>query len=81
MWITVNERGRKNTWHDLHRSSRASVADVTRKLGISEQTLYRWKERFAGLGIAELRCLQTLEEGKRKVKQLVADPSLDKKML
>jgi putative transposase len=40
------------------------VAEVIRKLGISEQTFYRWKKRFAGLGIAELRRLRILEEEK-----------------
>jgi putative transposase len=38
------------------------VAKVTRKLGISEQTFYRWKRRYAGLGIAELRRLKQLEQ-------------------
>jgi putative transposase len=57
------------------------VAEIIRKLGISEQTFYRWKKRFAQLGIAELRRLRTLEEENKKLKQLVADLSLDKKML
>jgi len=57
------------------------VAEIIRKLGISEQTFYRWKKRFAGLGIAELRRLRTLEEENSKLKQLVAGLSLDKKML
>jgi putative transposase len=61
--------------------SGASVAEIIRKLGISEQTFYRWKKRFAGLGIAELRRLRIIEEENRKLKQLVADLSLDKKML
>jgi putative transposase len=61
--------------------SGTSVAEVIRKLGISEQTFYRWKTRFAGLGIAELRRLRTLEEENRELKQLVADLNLDKKML
>jgi putative transposase len=61
--------------------SGTSVAEVIRKLGISEQTFSRWKKRFAGLGIAELRRLRTLEEENRKPKQLVADLSLDQKML
>jgi len=42
-----------------------SVAEVIRKLGISEQTFYRWKMRFAGLGIAELRRLRISEEENR----------------
>ena len=57
------------------------VAEIIRKLGISEQTFYRWKKKYAGLGIAELRRLKQLEEENRKLKQLVADLSLDKKML
>ena len=61
--------------------SGTSVAEIIRKLGISEQTFYRWKKRFAGLGIAELRRLRIIEEENRKLKQLAADLSLDKKML
>jgi len=57
------------------------VAEIIRRLGVSEQTFYRWKKQFAGLGVAELRRLQTLEEENRKLKQLVADLSLDKKTL
>jgi putative transposase len=58
-----------------------SVTELTRKLGISEQTFYRWKRKFAGLGVAELRRLRQLEEENKKLKQLVADLSLDKRML
>jgi len=47
------------------------VAEVIRKMGISEQTFYRWKKQYAGMGVAELR----------RLKQLVADLSLDKVML
>jgi putative transposase len=50
-------------------------------MGISEQTFYRWKKKFAGLGVAELRRLKQLEDENRKLKRLVADLSLDKKML
>lgn len=58
-----------------------AVAEVIRKLGISEQTFYRWKKQYAGMGVAELRRLKQLEEENRKLKQLVADLSLDKVML
>jgi putative transposase len=58
-----------------------SVDEVCRKMGISQQTFYRWKKKFAGLGVAELRRLKQLEEENRKLKQLVADLSLDKTML
>ena len=56
------------------------VAKIIRKLGISEQTFYRWKKRFAGLGIAQLQRLRIIEEENGKLKQLVADLSFDKKM-
>ena len=57
------------------------VAEVIRKMGISEQTFYRWKKQYAGMGVAELRRMKQLEEENRKLKQLVADLSLDKAML
>ena len=57
------------------------VAEACRKLGISEQTFYRWKRKFAGMGVAELRRLRQLEEENRKLTQLVADLTLDKHML
>ena len=59
----------------------ASVTEICRKLSIAEQTFYRWKRKFAGLGVAELRRLRQLEEENRKLKQLVADLTLDKHML
>lgn len=59
----------------------AAVRDVCRKMGVSEQTYYRWKKKFAGMGVAEVRRLKQLEEENRKLKQLVADLSLDKHIL
>jgi len=58
-----------------------AVAEVIRKMGISEQTFYRWKEQYAGMGVAELRRLKQLEEENRELKERVADLSLDKVML
>ena len=57
------------------------VAEIIRKLGVTEQTFYRWKKKFACLGVAELRRLRQLEEENKKLQALVADLSLDKKML
>lgn len=57
------------------------MLEVCRKLGVSEQTFYRWKRKFAGMGIAELRRLRQLEEENRRLKQLVADLTLDRHML
>jgi putative transposase len=61
--------------------SGVSVADVCRQTGVTEMTFYRWKRKYAGLGIAELRRLKLLEEANRKLKQLVADLALDQAML
>ena len=57
------------------------VSEVTRKLGITNQTFYRWKQKSSGLGPSELRRLKQLEEENRQLKKLVADLSLDKHML
>lgn len=53
-----------------------AVAEVIRKMGISEQTFYRWKKQYAGMGVGELRRLRQLEEENAKLKRLVADLSL-----
>lgn len=61
--------------------SGVAVSEVCRKLGVTEQTYYRWKKKFSGMGVAELRRLRQLEEENAKLKKLVADLSLDKHML
>ena len=57
------------------------VAEITRKMGVSDPRFYRWKKLYAGLGVNEVRRLKQLEEENRKLKQIVADLSLDKQML
>ena len=57
------------------------IKDVIRQLGITEQTFYRWKRKYGGLGPSELRKLRLLEDENKKLKQRVADLSLDKAML
>ena len=57
------------------------VAELCRKLGVSETTFYHWKKRYAGMGVAELRRVKQLEEENRRLKQVVADLTLDKAML
>ncbi len=56
-------------------------AEICRKLGISEQTFYRWKRKYGGVGVTELRELKQLREENRRLKRMVADLSLDKQML
>jgi len=57
------------------------VEEVCRKLGISEATFYNWKKKYGSLGVSELRKLKQLEEENQRLKQIVADLSLDKQML
>ncbi len=57
------------------------VAEVCRKMGVSEATFFRWKKQFAGMGVAEIRRLKQLEDENAKLKRLVADLTLDKTML
>jgi putative transposase len=61
--------------------SGTAVLEVCRKMGIAEQTFYRWKKKYIGMGVAEVRKLKVIEDENRKLKQLVADLSLDKQML
>lgn len=58
-----------------------SVEEVCRKVGVSQATFYAWKKKYAGVGVTELRRLRQLEDENKKLKQLVADLSLDKVML
>jgi putative transposase len=57
------------------------VEETCRKLGISQATFFRWKAKYGDLGPPEVRRLRQLEEENLKLKQLVADLSLDKRML
>lgn len=59
----------------------AKIGDVCRQLGIAEQTYYRWKKQYDGFGVSELRRLKQLEDENSSLKRLVADLSLDKRML
>lgn len=57
------------------------VADVCRQAGVSEATFYLWKKKYAHLGVSDLRRLRQAEDENRRLKQLVADLTLDKHML
>tara|TARA_R110002167_G_scaffold224254_3_gene429661 strand:- start:1388 stop:1654 length:267 start_codon:yes stop_codon:yes gene_type:complete len=57
------------------------VAEVCRRMGISEATFYNWKKKYGGLGVSELRRLNQLQEENQRLKRMVADLSLDKQML
>jgi putative transposase len=58
-----------------------TIAEVCRKMGVSEQTFYRWKKKYAGMVPSDVKRMRQLEEENRQFKKLVADLSLDKHML
>ena len=62
-------------------ASGTSVSEITRKMGVTDVTFYRWKTLYANLGITEIRRLKQLEEENYRLKRLVADLTLDKQML
>ena len=61
--------------------SGSKVADVCRRYGVSEQTYFRWKRKYGGLDVNEARRLKSLEEENRRLKQIVADLTLDNQAL
>lgn len=58
-----------------------SLADVCCEAGISDGTYYRWKAQYGGLEVSQLRRLRQLEDENRKLKQVVADLTLDVRAL
>ena len=59
----------------------STVADASRQIGVSEQTLYRWRKEYGGMRIDQARRLKDLEAENARLKKLVADLSLDKMIL
>nr|WP_233231572.1 IS3 family transposase [Tichowtungia aerotolerans] len=57
------------------------IAELCRSMGVSEATFYNWRKKYKGLGVSEVRELRMLRDENRKLKQLVADLSLDKHIL
>jgi putative transposase len=57
------------------------VAELIRQVGITEQTLYRWKKQYKGLETDQVRQFRQLQEENARLKRLVAELSLDKTML
>lgn len=63
-----------------HESGKKAV-DIVREYNITEQTFYRWKSKYGGMDISEAKRLKQLEEENRRLKEMVADLSLDNKIL
>jgi len=57
------------------------VAEICRKLGVSQASFYTWKKQYAGMGFQELRELRQLRDENSRLKRLVADLSLDRQIL
>jgi putative transposase len=57
------------------------VQELARELGVSEATIYTWKSKYGGMDVSEAQQLKSLEDENRRLKQLVADLSLDKEAL
>src|SRR6266542_5475321 len=55
----------------------AKAADLARKYGVSEATLYNWKAKYGGLDVSEAKRLKALEDENRKLKKLLAESMLD----
>ena len=53
------------------------VAEICRQNGISEQTFYRWKSKYGGMSVSEVRRLKELEAENRRLKQLIGEKELD----
>jgi putative transposase len=59
----------------------AKTADICRKHGISSATFYKWKSKYGGLEVSDVRRLKVLEDENRKLKKLLAEAMLDNAML
>ena len=59
----------------------SKTAELCRRHGVSEQTLYRWKQRYGGVGASEAKRLKALEDENARLKRLVAEQALDNQML
>jgi putative transposase len=57
------------------------VKEVAREMGVTDQTLYNWKAKFGGMDVSDAKKLRALEEENRRLKEMVADLSLDKAAL
>lgn len=57
------------------------VSDLVRTHGITEQTYYRWKAKYGGMELSEMQRLKQLEDENRRLKQIVADLTLDNSAL
>ncbi len=79
-------RGKRHTEEQIIRilkeqENGIKVQDIIRRHGIAEQTFYRWKSKYGGMELSEARRLKLLEDENRRLKQMVADLTLDNQAL
>ena len=58
-----------------------SIADAVRQFGVSRNTIFLWRKKFAGMEVSDAERLKALEDENRRLKRVVADLTLDKQML
>jgi len=66
---------------EIHISQGISIAETSRKIGVTQQTYYRWRKEYGGLRIEQAKKLKNLEKENARLKKLVADLSLDNAIL
>ena len=66
---------------ELHINQGMPIAEASRKIGVTEQTYYRWRKEYGGLRIEQAKKLKSLEKENTRLKKLVADISLDNAIL
>jgi transposase-like protein len=66
---------------EIHINQGTSISEASRKIGVTEQTYYRWRKEYGGLRIEQAKRLKSLEKENARLKKLVADLSLDNAIL
>jgi len=66
---------------EVHLSQGSSIGEASRKIGVTEQTYYRWRKEYGGMRVEQARRLKELEQENSRLKKLVADLSLDNAIL
>ena len=66
---------------EIHLSQGASIAEASKKIGVTEQTYYRWRKEYGGMRVDQAKKLKELEKENARLKKLVADLSLDNSIL
>ncbi len=66
---------------EIHINQGISISEASRKIGITQQTYYRWRKEYGGLRIEQAKRLKSLEKENARLKKLVADLSLDNAIL